>query len=275
MSKIPAKDQDARIQGSTDRFGYSWERFSQPSEDQEKQFNGWTALLKPEDWVGKSFLDCGCGAGRNSLWAMRRGARHGVAIDLDERSLAAAERNLSGLNVEIRRQSLYDVDDRDVFDIVFSIGVVHHLEKPDEALAQMVRAAKPGGKVLVWLYGYENMELYVNLLDPLRKLLLSRLPLSWVWALATLATIPLYVALRLGLGRIAYFKLIRRFSFAHLRHILFDQMIPRIAKYYRQDEALSLMARAGLDGVDCAWVNQMSWCVVGTKPASQGEADAQ
>ena len=43
-------------------------------------------------------------------------------------------------------------------------------------------------------------------------------------------------------------------------------MIPKIAKYYRKDEALQLLRDAGLTNVRSSWVNEMSWTVIGDKP---------
>jgi len=91
-----------------ERFGYSWHKFNELTKRQEEQFRRWTVDLRPErDWRGKFFLDAGCGAGRNSYWAMTYGAADGVAFDLDERSLAAARRNLAAIpQVQVRQQSL-------------------------------------------------------------------------------------------------------------------------------------------------------------------------
>jgi hypothetical protein len=72
--------------------------------------------------------------------------------------------------------------------------------------------------------------------------------------------------LRLGLLRGAYYHLIRRFSFDHLRAIVFDHMIPRIALYYTRAEAEALLARAGLTDIRTTWVNENSWSVIGRKP---------
>jgi SAM-dependent methyltransferase len=68
-------------------------------------------------------------------------------------------------------------------------------------------------------------------------------------------------------GRTEYARLIRSFSYRHLRHIVFDQLLPRIARYYRKSEALELLHQAGLQNVSALWVNEMSWCVMGDKQA--------
>jgi SAM-dependent methyltransferase len=252
--------------GSPDRFGYSWDRYSEVLPEHEEQFLRWTAPLGREDWRGVRFLDAGCGIGRNSYWPMTYGAAGGVALDVDDRTLARARTNLAKFPaVEVRRQSIYDIAEENTFDLAFSIGVIHHLEFPERAVARMVRAVKPGGQVLVWLYGRENNGWIIHLFNPVRTALFSRLPLGLVHALSWPLTAILWLMLRLGLQRLAYFRLIRRFSFDHLRAIVFDHMIPRIALYYTRDEAITLLRNAGLETVETVWVNEMSWAVRGRK----------
>ena len=157
--------------GSPDRFGYSWAIFSEILPEHREQFLRWTAALPREAWKGARFLDAGCGIGRNSHWAMIEGAAGGVDIDVDERSLDAARKNLAAHRaIEIRNQSIYEVREENTFDIVFSIGVVHHLAEPERAMQQLVRAAKPGGQVLIWVYGRENMGWLTRYFDPIRRI---------------------------------------------------------------------------------------------------------
>jgi SAM-dependent methyltransferase len=255
-------------QGSPERFGYSWDRFSEILPIHEEQFRRWTQPFTPADWHGKRILDGGCGIGRNSFWPLRYGAASAVLIDVDQRSLARARANLAGFgNAEIRFHSLYESVEPGDFDIAFSIGVVHHLEHPALAVQRLAEAVKPGGQVLVWLYGRENNGWIVWLATPMRRLLFSWLPLPVVDILSWPVTALLWVMLRFGLGGIEYFRLIRRFSFRHLRAIVFDHMIPKIALYYRKGEAIALLREAGLIEVTASWVNKMSWTVIGRKPS--------
>ena len=88
--------------------------------------------------------------GRNSYWPLKYGAAGGVAVDIDERSLERARRNLNPFpTLQVMRASAYDLAFEDRFDLAFSIGVIHHLEHPERALERMVAAAKPGGRVLI------------------------------------------------------------------------------------------------------------------------------
>lgn len=254
-------------QGSPERFGYEWNEYSEMRPEYEVQFRRWTAHLQPDEWRGKSFLDVGCGMGRNSYWPLRYGASRSVSIDVDQRSLEAARRTLAAFpNAAVIEASAYDIPFTDEFDIVFSIGVIHHLEHPERALHRMVQAVRPGGRVLIWVYGLENNEWIVSFVDPLRKALFSRMPIALAHHLSLYPSIALWGALRMGLSRIEYFHLLRRFSFRHLRSIVFDQLLPRVANYWPRDTVARLMQDAGLVDVRIAWVNEMSWSAIGTKP---------
>jgi len=144
--------------GSPERFGYSWNHYSGILPEHEEQFRRWSAPLEPSDWAGKRILDGGCGIGRNTYWPMTYGAASALAIDVDQRTLRQARQNLSVFpTAEVRYQSLYEIPQKEEFDIAFSIGVVHHLEFPDRAVTSLAAAVKPGGKVLVCYMAAKTM----------------------------------------------------------------------------------------------------------------------
>jgi SAM-dependent methyltransferase len=259
------------IAGSADRFGYEWDSYAEILPGHEEQFRRWTAPLSPQDWQGKEVLDVGCGMGRNSFWPLTYGAAGGVAVDIDERSLESARRNLKSFpTMQVMRASVYDLPFEDRFDLAYSIGVIHHLEHPERALEKMAHAVKPGGRVLIWVYGRENNRWLVSVLDPLRRMLFSRLPIRLTHHLSLYPAALVWALLRLGVHPIEYFRLIAKFDFPHLRAIVFDQMLPRIAHYWPRETVASMMTEAGLDDVRLTWVNEMSWSAVGTRPETAG-----
>ena len=272
MSSIAAERPSARDgTGSPDRFGYEWDAYGEVCPEHEEQFRRWTAALPAEAWAGARFLDVGCGMGRNSVWPMHYGARAGVAVDIDERSLAKARANLAPFaQVRVERASAYELPFADTFDIAFSIGVIHHLADPRLALRNMARAVRPGGRVLVWVYGREGNGWLVPVLDPLRKALFSRLPIGVVHHLSLYPALLLWLLLRAGLRPGPYFRLLAGFRFPHLRSIVFDQMLPRIAHYWPRETVVELMQSAGLADVRVVPVNGMSWSAAGTRPADGG-----
>ena len=100
--------------------------------------------------------------------------------------------------INVRNQSIYDIPEENYFDIAFSIGVIHHLAEPEAALRQLIRAVKPGGYVLIWVYGRENMSWLTRYFDPIRRLLLSRLPLRLVYHLSLYPTVALWLGIAHG-----------------------------------------------------------------------------
>ena len=255
------------IKGSPERFGYEWGKYCEILPIYQEQFDRWTSpLIKKSEWKEKKFIDVGCGIGRNSFWPLIYGASEALCIDVDNRTLECAKTNLKKFkSVNIVNRSAYQINESDRFDIAFSIGVVHHLEDPKLALSNMVKSVRIGGSVLIWVYGYENNEWIVKYFNPLRNMLFSRLPISVVHFLSIFPTLFLYIFIRLIKGKTEYLNLIRNFSFSHLRSIVFDQMLPKIANYYKEDEVKRLMNSVGLVNVKVNWVNEMSWSVIGDK----------
>jgi tRNA (mo5U34)-methyltransferase len=91
----------------------------------------------PDDLTGKAVLDIGCNAGFYSLEMKRRGAGRVLGIDFDPAYLAQARfaAEVTGLNIEFRKMSVYDVASlHEQFDIVLFMGVLYHLRHPLLAL---------------------------------------------------------------------------------------------------------------------------------------------
>jgi len=100
------------------------------------KFERFSASL-PRDLTSRTVLDIGCNAGFYSFEMKRRGADRVLGIDTDDHYLAQAHfaAELSGLDVEFRRMSVWDVaglDER--FDLVIFMGVLYHLRHPLLAL---------------------------------------------------------------------------------------------------------------------------------------------
>jgi tRNA (mo5U34)-methyltransferase len=91
----------------------------------------------PADLRGRSVLDIGCNAGFYSIEMKRRGAERVVGIDADRDYLDQARfaAEVSGVDLELRELSVYDVAALgERFDIVLFLGVLYHLRHPLLAL---------------------------------------------------------------------------------------------------------------------------------------------
>lgn len=252
---------------SSQRFGYEWNKYSWVTEDYERQFLNWTSPLTSSDWKGKRVLDAGCGMGRNSFWPMKWGASSLVAFDFDERSVSRAQETLKDFSTaQVQFKSIYDIAWENEFDIAFSIGVIHHLKDPKLALANMVTALKPGGTLLIWVYGYEGNEWIVRYVDPVRIHITSKLPLPLVHFLSYFCSIPLYAFIKIFKGPSKYFAQLATFNFWHVHSIVFDQLIPDVANYWKKEEVLSLVEGLSLSGVTVVPPpNNSGWILTGSK----------
>ena len=252
---------------SEKRFGYEWNKYNKMNSNYEFQFRKWINPLKPGDFKNKKILDAGCGMGRNSYWSLRYGAKELVAFDFDERSVAAAKRTLSCFNnASVKFKSIYEISWQDEFDIVFCIGVIHHLENPKKAINNLIKSVKSGGKVLIWVYGYENNEWIVKLVNPVRKIITSKLPLWLVHFLSYFISIPLWFLVKIFKGPGLYLKQLSNFKLWHIHSIVFDQLIPKVANYWTKQEVLNLFKDfSNLKNIEIYSVNNNSWTILGEK----------
>jgi tRNA (mo5U34)-methyltransferase len=91
----------------------------------------------PADLRGRTVLDIGCNGGFYAIEMKRRGADRVVGIDSDESYLAQARlaASVCGVDLELRRMSVYDVEQLgERFDVVLFMGVLYHLRHPLLAL---------------------------------------------------------------------------------------------------------------------------------------------
>jgi len=254
-SRAPALD-------TSTRFGVEWDRYQDFFPHYEEQFRGWIAPLGPADFAGCDVLDAGCGMGRNSYWAARWGARSVVAIDEAELAVRAARGVLEGMpGVEVERRSIYDLPWEERFDLCFSVGVVHHLEWPRRAIESLRRTLRPGGRLVVWLYGFEGNELWIRFFRLVHPVL-RRLSPDFVHALAHLCSVPIFLGLKLPVPKTPYLEAVSRFPFRHLHKIVFDQLLPEVAHYYRRHEVEALFADAGFSSVEIHHNRGYSWTAV-------------
>lgn len=251
---------------SADRFGFEWATYNYILPEYEQQFLKWIRPLTKDSFRDKTVLDAGCGMGRNSYWPLLYGAKSLVAFDYDERSVASARNTLRPFShTRVMFGDIETFSMPETFDIVFSIGVIHHLRRPAVALRNLLTMVKPGGTLLIWVYGYEGNEWIVRFVNPVRKLLTSRLPLRLVHILSYVASVPLYAYVKLASPKSSYLKQLKTFSFKHTHSIVFDQLIPEVANYWKKDEAYALLASMPeLMNVEIHRIND-SWTVRGVK----------
>lgn len=157
---FPIKDEIPRFVESesyASSFGFEWNthRVTQldhaHSDLSEKTFREKTGLT-PEQVKGKRILDVGCGMGRFADVVSRWGGEV-VAIDLSSAVEAAYENLKDRDNVAVLQADVFGLPFKEeVFDIIYSIGVLHHTSDCERAFRALPKFLKPGGKIVIWLY---------------------------------------------------------------------------------------------------------------------------
>lgn len=105
---------------------------------------------------GKVCMDGGCGHGTFSYQLLKHGAKEVTGVDLHETLKAGAFESYP--NMKFVRASLLDLPFADnTFDLIVSNGVLHHTADPEKCMKEYVRVLKPGGTVIVGVYGKHGL----------------------------------------------------------------------------------------------------------------------
>lgn len=139
-------------------FEFEWKHHAEILPEHELEFRHVLGeVMPPESFINKVVLDAGCGQGRFSYFSKKFGADTVIAFDLGEQTLIS-KKNLQGQdNVHILQASIYNPPFKPIFDIVYSIGVLHHLPDPEKGFFALYNLLNEKGRIFVWLYGYSSI----------------------------------------------------------------------------------------------------------------------
>ena len=119
-----------------------------------------------DELAGKAVLEIGSGAGAHSALFAERGAEM-TSMDITPERVVATATKLDwvstgghfALQADAERLPFGEAR----FDIVYSNGVLHHTPDTAQAVAEVGRVLKPGGRAVVMLYARHSVQYWVNL----------------------------------------------------------------------------------------------------------------
>lgn len=143
----PAADFAPEVQAT---FGDQWQRYDEVTDEHRREFAQYFDLVQLDDLADQVVADIGCGSGRYAACAAPY-AESLVLVDFSE-AIFVARRNLAGHHRTVFVMGdVLDLPFRPgAFDLVYSLGVLHHL--PVSALDALRGLLPLGSRFLVYLY---------------------------------------------------------------------------------------------------------------------------
>jgi SAM-dependent methyltransferase len=215
-------------------FSTSWNNLPEGSVYTVDQFEDWFEPLKKEDIQGKAILELGCGNGSLLVHITSWNPSYAEGVDLGA-SIISANKNIEKTgfkNIKIIKHDLTTYRSAG-FDVVYCIGVLHHLKKPFEGFKSVIENTKSGGKFHCWVYAKEGNAVIRYIVDPIR-VVASRLP--W-WVTKYFVATPLSALYYPYAQLISSSSVFRKFplyeyskwickrGFLFFRHVAFDQLV--------------------------------------------------
>ena len=262
--------------GTVKGFGQEWTKFSQESLGHAEHAELFAQYFSLIDWSKrpKRALDMGCGSGRWDVLAAPL-VDELVAADASSEALLVARRNNKAPNVSFVECTPDTVPfPNGHFDLIFSLGVLHHVPDTAGAIRSLADKLCPGGTLLLYLcYAFDNRPTWFRAIwkvtDLVRRLI-SSLPFPVRYVLSQVIALCVYWPL----ARTAkYFpvsdswplKAYAERSFYVMRTDALDRFGTKLEQRFTKQQIAEMLKSAGLE--DTQFSGLVPWVCKATKPS--------
>ena len=152
----------------------SLEFFDEIAKNRYQIYAPWMkSTFKFEQYRNKKVLEVGVGVGTDHLELAKAGAIL-TGIDITPKSIELTKKNLElhGYHSDLLVADAENLPFEDeIFEVVYSFGVLHHIPDTQKAIDEIYRVLKPQGKAIITLYNKNSLSfwLFVFLYDFILK----------------------------------------------------------------------------------------------------------
>jgi len=233
-------------------------------------FKEWIYPNLIEDFKDKEVLECGCGGGQHTSFIAPY-AKSITAVDLNTIDIAQKSNNKYN-NIQFVEDDIATMNLGKQFDIVFSIGVVHHTNNPDLTVENLKKHVKPNGKLILWVYSKEGNYMVYRFVEPIRKLFLTNISRNGLLKLSKIITfliyVPIYTIYLLPFSFLPffeYFQNFRKLSFYRNTLNVFDKLNAPQVQFISKARVEKWMEHTIFSEVNISPYKGVSWRITGIK----------
>ena len=216
----------------------------------------------------KKIMEVGIGSGRILKNLISFSPLKATGVE-PSNAIDVAKKNIDSKIVEFLNIKGESINFNEEYDLIFSLGVIHHIPNYEIVLKNIYKSLKKKGKFIIWVYGKEGNEIYLFIFNNLRRItiLIPDFILRIISHLLNIISYPYgFLCNLFPLPLKKYFlEVFGKCSFEKRSYIIFDQLNPSYAKYFTKEELLNVLKKTGFADIEIHHRHGYSWTAIAEK----------